>query len=84
MFFVTLAVGLVMSNAVGQALAPYPKMAGAASSLLGFCQMGIAALVGMLVGHGVDGAATVLPMTVAGCALLVPLCHLALVRHPAP
>ncbi|WP_226472044.1 multidrug effflux MFS transporter [Dechloromonas denitrificans] len=84
MFFVTLAVGLVMSNAVGQALAPYPKMAGAASSLMGFCQMGIGALVGMLVGHGVDGAATVLPMTVAGCALLVPLCHLALVRHPAP
>ncbi|HEX6735987.1 MAG TPA: multidrug effflux MFS transporter [Azonexus sp.] len=81
MFFVTVAVGLVMSNAVGQALAPYPQMAGAASSLMGFCQMGIAAVAGSLVGHGLDAAPTVLPMTVAGCALLVPLSFLALVRH---
>lgn len=81
MFFVTLSVGLVMSNAVGQALAPYPKMAGSASSLLGFCQMGIAAVAGGLVGHGIDASATVLPMTVAVCALLVPLSFLALVRH---
>ena len=81
MFFVTLSAGLVMSNAVGQALAPYPKMAGAAASLMGFCQMGVAALVGTLVGHGVDSSASVLPMTVAACCLLVPLSFLALVRH---
>lgn len=80
MYFATLAVGLVMSNAVGRALAPYPKMAGAASALMGFCQMGIAAVVGILVGHGVDSGGTVLPMTVALCGMLVPLSFLALVR----
>lgn len=84
MFFVTLSIGLVMSNAVGRALAPYPKMAGAASSLMGFCQMSMAALVGTLVGHGVDSGATVLSMTVALCSMLVPLSYLALVRHNEP
>lgn len=82
MFVVTLSVGLVMSNAVGRALAPYPKMAGAASALMGFSQMGIAAAVGIFVGHGVESGGSVLPMTVALCAMLVPLSFLALVRHP--
>ena len=77
----TVAVGMVMPNAVGRALAPYPRMAGAASALMGFAQMGIAATVGVLVGHGVESAATVLPMTVAACGLLVPFSYLACVRH---
>lgn len=81
MFAVTLSVGLVMSNAVGRALAPYSKMAGAASALMGFCQMGIAAAAGIFVGHGLESAGSVLSMTVAGCAMLVPLSFLALVRH---
>ena len=82
MFVVTVSVGLVMSNAVGRALAPYSKMAGAASALMGFCQMGIAAAAGIFVGHGLESAGSVLPMTVAVCAMLVPLSFLALVRHP--
>lgn len=45
------AAGLLMPNATGLALAPYPKIAGAAASLLGFSQMGIAAVAGTLVGH---------------------------------
>ena len=79
MFFVTLSVGLVMPNAAARALAPYAKMAGAASALMGFLQMGIAALAGIFVGHGVGEGATVLPMTVAICTLLVPLCYRLLV-----
>lgn len=82
MFFVTLSVGLVMPNASARALAPYAKMAGAASALMGFLQMGMAALVGIVVGHGVEQDASVLPMTVALCGVLVPCCYLTLVRRP--
>lgn len=82
MFFVTLSVGLVMPNASARALAPYAKMAGAASALMGFLQMGMAALVGIVVGHGVEQDASVLPMTVALCGVLVPCCYLTLVRCP--
>lgn len=81
MAFAALAVGMVMPNAVGRALGPYPKMAGAAAALMGAAQMGVAALVGIFVGHGVAGSATVLPMTVALCGVLVPLSYLALVRR---
>lgn len=80
MFFVSASVGLVMPMASALALAPYPNMAGAASSLMGFSQMGIAALVGVGVGHGVAASSSVLAATVAGCTLLVPLCYIALVR----
>lgn len=80
MFFSAMALGLVMPNALGRALASYPHMAGAASALLGFCQMTLAALVGMIVGHGVEQSATVLPTTVAICGLLVPCCYQLLVR----
>lgn len=84
MVFVTVALGLVMPNATGRALAPYPQMAGAASSLIGFAQMSIAALVGIVVGHGLEdggqGALTLLPAAIAACGVLVPLCYLALVR----
>ena len=55
--------GLVMPNAIAGAVGPFPKMAGAASSLLGFFQMGIAALVGVLVGH--SEATSGLPMYLA-------------------
>src|SRR3546814_15243937 len=44
--------GLAMPNAQAGAIGPFPRMAGAASALLGFFQMGLAALVGILVGHG--------------------------------
>ncbi|MBU0725534.1 MAG: multidrug effflux MFS transporter [Alphaproteobacteria bacterium] len=54
--------GLIFPNAQAGAIGPYPKMAGTASALLGFLQMGLAALVGIGVGHWHDG--TVVPMTV--------------------
>lgn len=80
MFFSAMALGLVMPNALGGALAHYPRMAGVASALLGFCQMSIAAIVGMVVGHGLGQNPIVLPVTVALCSLLVPLSYLALIR----
>jgi DHA1 family bicyclomycin/chloramphenicol resistance-like MFS transporter len=83
MFVVAASVGLVMPMAGARALAPYPQMAGAASALMGFSQMAIAAGVGILVGHGVAASATVLPMTVAACTMLVPFCYIFLVPPAA-
>jgi MFS transporter, DHA1 family, multidrug resistance protein len=81
MFVVAMTVGMVMPNAVSRALAPYPQMAGAAASLMGFCQMGIAALVGIAVGHNIELNGQALAIAVAACGTLVPLCYAALVRR---
>ena len=80
MFVVALSVGMVMPNAVSRGLAPYPQMAGAAASLMGFFQMGIAALVGVAVGHSIDVDAQSLAIAIAVCGTLVPLCYRTLVR----
>jgi len=56
-------VGLVMPNSMAGAIGPFPKMAGAASALMGFLQMTIAASVGGGVGLLHDG--THLPMVTA-------------------
>jgi DHA1 family bicyclomycin/chloramphenicol resistance-like MFS transporter len=66
MWGVTAAIGLVLPNATALGLAGYPKMAGAAASLMGFAQMGLGAGAGMIVGHGVQASATPLALTVAG------------------
>lgn len=59
-FLFILGAGLTLPNATANAVGPYPTMAGLASSLLGFFQMTIAALVGLGVGHLHNG--TALPM----------------------
>ncbi|WP_298374893.1 multidrug effflux MFS transporter [Azospirillum sp.] len=59
-FLFSLGAGLTLPNATANAVGPYPTMAGLASSLLGFFQMTIAALVGLGVGHLHNG--TALPM----------------------
>jgi DHA1 family bicyclomycin/chloramphenicol resistance-like MFS transporter len=58
-----MGVGIVMPNSMAGAIGPFPKMAGAASALMGFLQMSVAACVGGLVGVLHDG--THLPMTSA-------------------
>ncbi len=83
MFFVSASVGLVMPMSGARALASYPHMAGAASSLMGFSQMAIAALIGAVVGHYVAGNASVLAATVAACTVLVPFCCIFLVPRQA-
>ena len=52
-------------DATALGLAGYPKMAGAAASLMGFVQMGLGAGAGMLVGHGVQHGTAALGLTVA-------------------
>lgn len=49
--------GLALPNAMAGALAPFPRMAGAASALLGFLQMGAGALGSVAVARFDDGTA---------------------------
>jgi DHA1 family bicyclomycin/chloramphenicol resistance-like MFS transporter len=87
MFGVLVAAGLIMPNAFGGALAPYPTMAGSASALMGFMQMALAAAVGTVVGHLYNG--TAIPMTgaIALCGWAVLASYYFLVRpssEPSP
>lgn len=50
-------VGLVFPNCQAGAIGPFPQMAGAASALAGFFQMGVASAVGLAIGHAFDGTA---------------------------
>lgn len=50
--------GLLLPNGFAGAIGPFPQMAGTASALAGFLQLGSSALVGVLVGAVHDGTAT--------------------------
>lgn len=60
----TFGVGLVMPQTAASAMMPFPERAGAASSLLGICQMTFAALIGLYVGHVVADSAVPLAATI--------------------
>ena len=68
-----LGVGLVFPNCQAGAIGPFPTMAGAASSLLGFSQMGVAAAVGLAIGLTFDGTARPMATAIAIAALLTLL-----------
>jgi DHA1 family bicyclomycin/chloramphenicol resistance-like MFS transporter len=59
----TCGVGLTLPPSMALAMAPFPDRAGAASSFLGLCQMGCAALVGAGVGSLLGASA--MPMALA-------------------
>lgn len=67
MFGYMVGTGVVMPTAMSAAIHPFPRSAGAASALLGFVQMTLAALAGFLVGQLDDG--TQVPMTTATAAM---------------
>jgi MFS transporter, DHA1 family, multidrug resistance protein len=68
-----LGVGLTMPQAMASALMPFPDRAGAASSLLGICQMSFAALFGIALGQFLGRSALPLPLFIAaaGSAALI-------------
>ncbi|HLB79528.1 MAG TPA: Bcr/CflA family drug resistance efflux transporter, partial [Dongiaceae bacterium] len=72
--------GLVMPNAMAGAVGPFPRLAGAASALLGFVQMTVAAGVGIAVGHLHDGTARPMATAIALAAVLIAASFLLLVR----
>lgn len=61
--------GMVMPNTMAGAIAPFPRMAGAASALAGFAQMLAGAAAGMAVGRLHDGTARPMALTIALAAV---------------
>ena len=61
-----IGVGLTMPQSMASAMMPFPDRAGAASSLLGICQMTFAALVGIGLGQALGASALPLPIAIAG------------------
>ena len=72
-----LGVGLTMPQAMASALMPFPDRAGAASSLLGICQMTFAAILGIALGQNLGGSALPLPATIAMTGVLALIVFLA-------
>ena len=69
MAVVLIGCGLTLPNSMARGIGPFPRMAGAASALMGFLQMGAAALVGLAVGAFQDGSPHAMATTVALCGL---------------
>jgi len=63
-------VGLTMPQSMASALMPFPERAGAASSLLGICQMTFAAILGIVLGQNLGASALPLPLAIAGTGTL--------------
>jgi DHA1 family bicyclomycin/chloramphenicol resistance-like MFS transporter len=78
-----IGVGMTMPAAQAGAIGPFPRSAGAASALLGFVQMGVAAGVGAILGF--IGSPSPLPMTlmIALMAVAQMGCHWWVIRPVA-
>jgi DHA1 family bicyclomycin/chloramphenicol resistance-like MFS transporter len=77
--------GMVMPNTMAGAIAPFPRMAGAASALAGFSQMLAGAAAGLVVGRLHDGTARPMAVVIAGAALAAALAFACLrPRRPRP
>ena len=81
MFFYGVSHGMVQPTAQSGAVAPFPRNAGAASALLGFTMMLIAASVGAWIGASHDGTVYPLTLTIAACSLTTAVVALTLVRR---
>ncbi|HEU5101710.1 MAG TPA: Bcr/CflA family multidrug efflux MFS transporter [Roseiflexaceae bacterium] len=69
LFFCIASVGLVGPNTAAAAMAPYGRMAGSASALLGTLQFVVGAAAGMVVGALYNSTALPMAGTIAGCCL---------------
>lgn len=63
MMVFTMGLGLTLPQGQAGALSPFPQMAGSAAALMGSLQFAVASVVGAVVGHGYDG--TALPMALS-------------------
>ncbi len=75
--------GFALPNATAGAINPFPRMAGAASALMGFLQMAGAALLGALVGHLQRADSIAMMAAIAGGGLVATLAHRLIVRRLA-
>jgi DHA1 family bicyclomycin/chloramphenicol resistance-like MFS transporter len=65
-------------------MAPFPQIAGTASSLLGFIQMGLAAVVTIGVGHLLVDSPAPLGASMVACSLLAVALSGRVMRRHAP
>jgi MFS transporter, DHA1 family, multidrug resistance protein len=72
--------GMAAPNALAGAMAPFPMMAGAASAMIGFAQMGLAALGSMAIAIFYDGAAVPMAAVVFSMGALSALSYLLVIR----
>lgn len=77
-FFLSMA--LVLPNATAGAIGPYARMAGTASALAGFLQMGAGALAGLAVGRLHDGTARPMMTIILVTSLASLACFRLMVR----
>jgi MFS transporter, DHA1 family, multidrug resistance protein len=75
--------GLSQPPAIAAGLSIYPRLAGAASGMIGFLQMGIAALGTLLVGHLPQNTGLPMIVVVSLFMLLAFLCGLFALKAPA-
>lgn len=66
-----IGIGLIFPNSIAGAIGPFPRAAGAASALLGFTQMTVAALVGVAVAQLHDGTSVPMTATIATAAIAI-------------
>ena len=76
--------GLVLPNAMAGAIGPFPRLAGTAAALMGFIQMGLAALAGIAIAHLANGTARPMACGIALCGLLQPVVYRLLVTSAGP
>lgn len=72
--------GVILPNALAGGVGPFPTMAGAASALMGFVQMAVAAAVGIAVARFADGTAAPMAVAVLAVAAAAGVAFLTLVR----
>jgi DHA1 family bicyclomycin/chloramphenicol resistance-like MFS transporter len=75
-----MACGLIMPNGMAAAIGPFPQMAGTASSLLGFIQMGIGAFAGYMVGYLHNGTQMPMVAIITLCSVLSLTLYIGLVK----
>ncbi|MDX1710049.1 MAG: multidrug effflux MFS transporter [Rhodovibrionaceae bacterium] len=84
-FVFMVGTGFMLPNAMAGAIGPFSRMAGTASSLLGFVQMILAAVVGVAVGRTTAETALPMSLAIAAMALLALAAYAGLVRRaPLP
>jgi DHA1 family bicyclomycin/chloramphenicol resistance-like MFS transporter len=84
LFFCIASVGLVGPNTTAAAMAPYGRVAGSASALLGSLQFVVGAAAGMIVGTLYNGTALPMAGTIAVCCLAALACFKLLASQPRP
>mgnify|MGYP000053016374 CR=1 FL=1 len=78
--FVTMGIGLVLPQTMGLALKPFAHMAATASAMMGFLQMMVAAIAGLLVGVFLVDEPLPMALVILGTGLSALFCYFVILR----